>query len=84
MQKVNEKIMIDGKEKEIQRVLLLSDIYICVFEIQKWKKNSLFLTFWSNLRSLVTIKKTINGDVCRFFWKQKNKNVRKLFLFFMF
>ena len=67
--------MIDGKQKEFQRILLLSDIYICIFEIQKWKKNSLLLIFWSNLRSLVTIKKTINADNCRFFWKQKNKNV---------
>lgn len=33
------------------------------------------LIFWSNLRSLVTIKKTINGDTCKFIWKQKNIKV---------
>jgi hypothetical protein len=58
---------------------MISDINICLFEQDKWNKNNLMLVFWSNLRSLVTIRKTINGDVCKFYWKQKNKKVNKLF-----
>lgn len=81
MQRVKEKVTIEGKEKEFQRILLVSDIYICLFEQEKWNKNNLMLIFWSNLRSLVTIKKTINGDICKFYWKQKNKKVKIFFLF---
>lgn len=76
LQNVKEKVLIDGKEKDISRILLVSDVYICLFEQEKWTKNNLLLTFWSNLRSLVTIKKTINGDICKFYWKQKNKKVK--------
>jgi hypothetical protein len=53
---------------------MVSDIFFCLFDQEKWTKNNLHLTFWSNIRSLVTIKKLIKGDTCRFFWKQKNKN----------
>jgi len=53
---------------------MVSDIFFCLFDQEKWTKNNLYLTFWSNIRSLVTIKKLIKGDTCRFFWKQKNKN----------
>lgn len=52
---------------------MVSDIFFCLFDQEKWTKNNLHLTFWSNIRSLVTIKKLIKGDVCRFFWKQKCK-----------
>jgi glutamine synthetase len=52
---------------------MVSDVYFCLFDQEKWTKNNLHLTFWSNIRSLVTIKKMIKGDTCRFFWKQKNK-----------
>jgi len=74
VKKVKEKLIIDGKEKEIPKILLVSDIFFCLFDQEKWSKNNLHLTFWSNIRSLVTIKKLIKGDTCRFFWKQKNKN----------
>jgi len=91
LQGVKEKVVIDGKEKEFQRILMVSDIYICLFEQDKWNKNNLVLIFWSNLRSLVTIKKTINGDDCKFYWKQKNKKVKiyyfkqfKIILFIFF
>jgi hypothetical protein len=56
---------------------MISDIFFCLFDQEKWTKNNLHLTFWSNIRSLVTIKKLIKGDTCRFFWKQKTKG--KLF-----
>jgi hypothetical protein len=66
-------VIIDGKEKEFPKILMVSDIFFCLFDQEKWNKNNLHLTFWSNIRSLVTIKKLIKGDTCRFFWKQKSK-----------
>jgi len=76
---VKEKIEIDGKIKELNRILVLSDMFFCIFEPEK--KNHLLLTFWATIKSLVTIKKTINGEMCRFFWKQKNKKVYKIISF---
>lgn len=75
IQKVKEKINIDGKDKEFNKVMIISDMFFCLFDQERWNKNNLHLTFWSNIRALVTIKKTVNGDLCRFFWKQKNKRV---------
>jgi hypothetical protein len=76
--KVKEKIVIDGKEKDFPKVLLVSDIFFCLFDQEKWTKNNLHLTFWTNIRALATIKKTMNGDSVRFFWKQKNKKVKSI------
>ena len=73
MRKVKEKLLIDGKEKEVPKILVVSDIFFCLFDQEKWTKNNLHLTFWSNIRSLITVKKLIKGDTCRFFWRQKNK-----------
>lgn len=73
--KAKEKININGKDKEYNKILLASDMFFCIFDQETWSKNNLVLTFWSNIRALVTIKKTIQGDTCRFFWKQKNKKV---------
>lgn len=70
---MKEKVILDNKEKEINKILLVSDIFFCLFDQEKWTKNNLQLTFWSNIRSLVTVKKMIKGDTCRFFWKQKSK-----------
>lgn len=73
--KAKEKININGKDKDFNKILLVSDMFFCLFDQEVWNKNNLILTFWSNIRALVTIKKTIQGDTCRFFWKQKNKKV---------
>lgn len=74
--KVKEKIIIDSKEKDINKILAVSDVFFCLYDQEKWTKNNLSLTFWSNIRSLVTIKKTVRGEVCIFYWKQKNKKVK--------
>lgn len=72
--KVKERININGKDKEFNKILLVGDMFFCLFDQEFFNRNNLTLTFWSNIRSLVTIKKTIKGDSCRFFWKQKSKN----------
>jgi hypothetical protein len=75
IRKVREKVMVDNTEKEFNRLLMISDLYFCLFDQERWNKNNLNLLFWSNIRAIVTIKKFIKGDSCRFFWKQKNKKV---------
>ena len=74
--KVKEKININGKDKEFNKIMMIGDLFFCLFDQETWSKNNLQLTFWSNIRALVTIKKTVKGDIFRFFWKQKNKKVR--------
>jgi hypothetical protein len=76
IQKVKERININGKDKDFSKILMVGDMFFCLFDQELWNKNNLQLTFWSNIRALITIKKTIQGEICRFFWKQKNKNVR--------
>lgn len=73
IQKIKERVNIDGKDKEFNKIMVISDMFFCLFDQERWSKNNLKLTFWSNIKSLVTIKKTVKGDLCRFFWKQKSK-----------
>ena len=54
---------------------MVSDIYICLFEDEKWNKNSVQLIFWANLRSLVTLKKIAKENIVRFFFKQNHNKV---------
>jgi hypothetical protein len=76
VKKIKEKLNINGKEKEFSRLLIISDMYFLVFDTEIWNKNSITLLFWTTIRALVTIKKLIKNDLCRFFWKQKNKLVK--------
>lgn len=73
--KVKEKQIIDCKEKENNKILMVSDMFFCLFEQERWTKNNLTLCFWSNIKALITIKKQISSDQCRFIWKQRNKKV---------
>jgi len=77
IQKIKEVININGKDKEFQRVMIITDMFFLLFEPEKWniKNNFMKLTFWSNIKALVLIKKNLNNDLCRFFWKQKSKRV---------
>ena len=75
VKKIKEKLTINGKEKDFSRLLIISDMYFLIFDTELWNKNSITLLFWTSIRALVTIKKLIKNDLCRFFWKQKNKNV---------
>lgn len=80
LQRVKEVINIEGKEKEFNKIMLVSDMFFCLFDQERWNKNNLHLTFWTNIRALVTIKKNIDGDLCKFFWKQINKKVNMLLI----
>jgi len=71
--KAHEKVDIDDKEKALDRVLLVSDIHICLFEHVKSLKHTVQLVFWSSLRSLVTIRRNPKDNLVRFFFKQKHR-----------
>lgn len=77
-EKVKEKIQMSGKETEITRYVMISDIFFLLFEndniMDIWNRNTVRLAFWSNLRALKTIKKIVNGDSCELIWRTKNDN----------
>lgn len=76
MRKVKEKIIVNDKEKEIERWLMVSDIYLLLFDEDKWSRFNLTLVFWTNLKSLVTIRKNIKEDLVKFYFKQKHRKVK--------
>jgi len=51
---------------------MVSDMFMCLFETEIWS-NNLTLVFWSNLRSLITIRKGVIGNIMKFIWKQKGR-----------
>ena len=56
---------------------MISDLYVCVFEHDRWtlKSNNLTLLFWANIRSMCSIKKIVDENLVRFIFKNKNKKV---------
>ena len=76
MRKVKEKIIVNDKEKEIERWLMVSDLYLLLFDEDKWSRFNLTLVFWTNLKSLVTIRKNIKEDLVKFYFKQKHRKVK--------
>ena len=52
---------------------MVSEIHICLFEIDKWSLSNVFLVFWANMRTLVTIKKYAKENTVKFFLKQHFK-----------
>jgi len=52
---------------------MVSDMYLCLFETETWSFSKLNLVFWSSLKSLVAIRKNVEGDTIKLVWKQKKK-----------
>ena len=75
MRKVKEKIVVSDKEKETERWLMVSDLFFCLFDQEKWSRNNLNLVFWTNLRALVTIRKNVREEIVKFYFKQKHIKV---------
>lgn len=77
-EKVKEKIQMAGKELEITRYIMISDIFFLLFDnnniIDIWNRNTVKLAFWANLKALKTIKKIVNGDACELIWRSKKDN----------
>ena len=57
---------------------MVSDMFVCLFESESRFNSNCTLIFWTNLRSLVTLRKSIVGNSIRFFWKQRNKKTSSI------
>jgi hypothetical protein len=77
LRKVKETIVVDDKERIVERWLMVSDLYLCLFEPEKWSKNNLVLVFWTSLRALITIRKNVKEEIVKFYFKQKHRKVLK-------
>ena len=62
---INNKTLITNK------FLLISDINFCLFDIDKKNKNLGTLIFWSNLKALITLKRNLNENSIKFYFKNK-------------
>ena len=69
--RIKEKEEINGKHIEVNKLLIVSDLYFCLFEIDKKHKNSGTLTFWSNIKALITIKRIVKENECILIWRNK-------------
>jgi len=77
LRKVKETIVVDDKERIVERWLMVSDLYLCLFEPEKWSKNNLVLVFWTSLRALIKIRKNVKEEIVKFYFKQKHRKVLK-------
>lgn len=76
--RVRERVMIKGKPTDIAKLLLISDLYFCLYEIDKKNKGNAILTFWSHIKGLINIKILVNDNLCKFVWRNQLEN-QKLF-----
>ena len=74
IKQVKENILINGKWVKFLRLMLISDIYFLLFEIEKWNKNKLTLVFWSSINSIKSIKKILVNNMVFIHWSQKGIN----------
>ena len=61
----------NGKNIESNKLLMISDIYFCIFDIDNKNKNIGILSFWSNIKGLITIKRIIHENSIVFVWRNK-------------
>jgi hypothetical protein len=67
--------MINNRKIEIPILLTISDEYFCIYEYLNKNKNKILLIFYSSLRTLVSFKKSLYGNVITLFWITNNKNI---------
>ena len=75
--RVKEKEILFGKYVESNKLLVISDLYFCLYEIDKKNKNKGELTFWSNIKALITIKRIVKENICIFIWRNKFDNKKE-------
>ena len=51
----------------------MSDVYFLLFEQGTWRKDSLKLLFWTNIKALSKINKERQSDWVKMLWKTKVK-----------
>ena len=61
----------NGKIIESNKLLMISDIYFCIFDIDNKNRNIGILSFWSNIKGLITIKRILHENSIVFVWRNK-------------
>ena len=80
--RVKEKEIINGKYIEVNKLLIVSDLYFCLFEIDNKNQNYGTLTFWSNIKALITVKRVVKENICILIWRNKleYKKVHEIYI----
>ena len=67
--------VINNRKIEIPILLTISDEYFCIYEPIYKNKTKLLLIFYSSLRTLISFKKSLYGNIITLFWITNTKNI---------
>ena len=71
---VKQNVVIKGKNSNLSRILILSDVYFLLFKKDKSSKNSMILLFWSSFNNIEKIQKLSDNKTIILHWTTKDKN----------
>ncbi len=69
--RLKQRDNLGNKIIESNKLLMISDLYFCVFDIDNKNRNSGILSFYSNVKGLITIKRIIHENSIIFVWRNK-------------
>lgn len=67
--------IINNRKIEIPILLTISDEYFCIYEPIYKNKTKMLLIFYSSLRTLISFKKSLYGNIITLFWITNVKNI---------
>jgi hypothetical protein len=67
--------VINNRKIEVPILLTISDEYFCIYEPIYKNKTKLLLIFYSSLRTLISFKKSLYGNIITLFWITNIKNI---------
>jgi hypothetical protein len=67
--------IINNRKIEIPILLTISDEYFCIYEPIYKNKTRMLLIFYSSLRTLISFKKSLYGNIITLFWITNVKNI---------
>ena len=67
--------VINNRKIEVPILLTISDEYFCIYEPIYKNKTKLLLIFYSSLRTLISFKKSLYGNIITLFWITNVKNI---------
>ena len=67
--------IINNRKIEIPILLTISDEYFCIYEPIYKNKTKMLLIFYSSLRTLISFKKSLYGNIITLFWITNTKNI---------
>ena len=67
--------IINNRKIEIPILLTISDEYFCIYVLIYKNKTKMLLIFYSSLRTLISFKKSLYGNIITLFWITNVKNI---------